>query len=116
MIDYSRFAFPKSRVKALEVADKRAAIDTQDRQENAKAKARAGGRCEVILDGVRCRRKGIDPHHLIGGIGRRNKGKSILAAHKLWVCRACHEGIGAKVLQPTTDTDEAAKIRYRRAK
>jgi hypothetical protein len=86
-IDYSIFAIPKSRVKALDKADKAKAIDAKDKKESAKAKKRAKGRCEMRLRvGVlnaaseRCKRKDAHTHHLISGIGRRNKGDSILAS------------------------------------
>jgi hypothetical protein len=121
-VDYSALKFPKSRVKALEKADKAAALATQDKKESAKAKRRAKGMCEAWspcpVGGfmVRCYRKDTQTHHLISGIGRRNKGKSILAEHKLRICDQCHADIHAKVLQPTTDTTEAAKVRYRRQK
>jgi hypothetical protein len=128
-VDYTQFAYPKTRVKALEKADKAKAIEAQDRTENAKAKKRAKGRCErvevvnasiVVGKGdvveVRCHRKDAHVHHLISGIGRRNMGRSIFAEHKLCVCEKCHADIHAKVLQPTTSTDEAASIRYRRAR
>ena len=115
-VDYSGFALPKGRPKALLKADKAKALAAKDKAESAKAKQRAGGRCEIVVAGVRCKRTGVDPHHLIYGIGRKNVGKSILAAHKQWACRECHDLIGAKVLQPTSDTDLAAKIRYRRVR
>jgi hypothetical protein len=127
-IDFTGFAFPKGRVKALIKQDKVTAIETQDRQENAKAKARAKGRCEVrtkhpdspdpntVYVSVRCSKKDAHTHHLIGGNGRRNKGKSILAEHKIRVCAECHKEIHAKILRPTSDTDEAAKIRYWRSR
>jgi hypothetical protein len=124
-IDYSVLKFGKSRVKALDKADKAKAIEAQDRKENAKARARAKGMCEVSwLAGVgsvatvpmRCTRKDTQTHHLISGIGRRNKGKSILAEHKLRVCDQCHADLHAKILQPTSSTDEAASVRYRRCR
>ena len=113
-IDYSGFAIPKGRPKALDVREAKAELATTDRKENAKAKTRAAGTCEVRDLHARCWRKDVHTHHLIGGIGRRNRGKSILAAHKLRVCDRCHRDIHAKVLQPTTATDEAAAVRFRR--
>jgi surface antigen len=52
-IDYSFLnaipgAILKQRAKALDKADKQKAIEAKDRAENAKAKKRAGGRCEVV--------------------------------------------------------------------
>lgn len=127
-IDYSVFAIPKQRPKALDKAKADAELAKKDREENAKVKKRAKGQCEVrelwplpcpVTQAdryVRCPRPGCDPHHLIYGIGRRNKGKSILAAYKLWVCRQCHDDIGAKVLKPTTAEHDAKTVRYWRAR
>jgi hypothetical protein len=124
-IDYSVFAeldcaIPKGQVRAIVKQDKAAKVATTDKKENAKAKRRAGGRCEVLEPGSfgdhRCQKKDKHTHHLISGNGRRNKGKSILAAHKLRVCESCHRDIHAKILRPTSDTDEAAKIRYFRSR
>jgi hypothetical protein len=117
-------AIPKGRVKALEKQDKQAALLALDKKENAKAKKRAGGRCEVLevahrrdtVMTVACLNKGTDPHHLIGGIGRRNKGKSILAEYKLWVCRECHNQITANILKPTTAEHDASTVRFWRAR
>ena len=124
-IDYSGFAFPKGRVKALDKADKAKAIEAQDKKENAKAKKRAKGRCEVFWTlpeypiqpaHGRCYRKDTETHHLIGGIGRRNKGKSILAEYKLRVCSQCHQAITANVLRPTTAEHDATTVRFWRAR
>lgn len=122
MIDYSGFAIPKSRPKALDAREAKAQLESHDKQESAKAKKRAEGRCEVVeydstLRGnIRCYRVDAHTHHLISGIGRRNKGKSILAAWKLRVCDQCHRDIHAKVFQPTTAEANAATIRYRRVR
>lgn len=119
-IDYSLFAIPKSRVKALDKADKQKALEAKDRAENAKAKKRAGGMCEVrrpLPVGIaRCTKKDTETHHLIGGIGRRNKGKSILADYKLRVCGECHKAITANILRPTTAEHDAHTVRYWRAR
>lgn len=121
-------ALPKGRVKALLKEDKTKAIEKQDKAESAKAKKRAKGRCEVherwplpnVLTGrypyVRCSHKDTDTHHLIGGIGRRNKGKSILADWKLRVCKECHDLITKHILRPTTAEHDAHTVRYWRAK
>jgi hypothetical protein len=122
VIDYSVLKFAKQRPKALDKQAKAKAIEAKDKAENAKARKRAAGRCEVRTNDLvrlqlaRCPNKDSQTHHLIGGIGRRNRGKSILAEHKLRVCNDCHKAITGNVLQPTTDTDEAAKIRYRRVR
>jgi hypothetical protein len=119
-VDYSQLAFPKSRVKALDKADKQKALKAKDKAENAKAKKRACGRCEVWEQSghwrARCMDKDTETHHLIGGIGRRNKGKSILAEYKLRVCKECHAAITANVLKPTTAEHDASTVRYWRAK
>jgi hypothetical protein len=126
-IDYSLFAIPKSRVKALDKADARKALEAKDKAESAKAKKRAKGRCEVSgicihpktawnTSPMRCHNKDTETHHLIGGIGRRNKGKSILAEYKLRVCKECHAAITGHVLRPTTAEHTAHTVRFWRAK
>jgi hypothetical protein len=128
-IDYSLSAFPKSRVKALDKQDKAKALEALDKKESAKARKRAKGRCEVqdvvtfrdsdgalIMLETRCGRKDTETHHLIGGIGRRNKGKSILAEYKLRVCKECHQAITQNILRPTTATHDAATVRYWRSR
>lgn len=125
-IDYSSFAFPKSRPKALDKQDRDAKIATTDKQENAKAKARAKGQCEVQVAlinvvgrkvmAVRCTRKDTQTHHLIYGIGRKNKSKSILAEHKIRTCDQCHADINAKILKPTSAEHDAYTVKYWRSK
>jgi hypothetical protein len=131
-IDYSGFAIPKQRPKALDKASAKAERAKEDKKESAKAKKRAKGQCEVMVEQrktttppgwewrwlttERCKHKDTETHHLIGGIGRRNKGKSILADYKLRVCRRCHEEITTKILKPTTADHDAHTVRYWRAK
>jgi len=124
-IDYSSFRFPKSRVRALEKGDKAAKIRLTDRSENAKARKRAEGRCEVCIVlsnvgrksiAVRCERKDTQTHHLKGGIGRRNRGVSILAEYKLRVCDQCHELITRNILQPTNADHDAYTVKYWRSR
>lgn len=119
-IDYSLFAIPKTRVKALDKAEKQRAIAATDKRENAKAKERANGRCEVRerarFGHLRCEHKDTQTHHLKGGIGRRNRGDSILAINKLRVCAECHTAITANILRTTTATHDAITVRYWRAK
>jgi hypothetical protein len=125
-IDFSGLMFPKQRPKALDKADKAKALEALDKKESAKAKKRAGGRCEVkdvgrgpIQHGVVmfcCPNKDTETHHLLGGIGRRNKGQSILAEYKLRVCNRCHLDITANILRPTTATHDAATVRFWRAR
>jgi hypothetical protein len=121
-IDFSGFAFPKGRVKALDKQDKQAALEALDKKENAKAKKRAKGRCEVyapvrgLAYPARCIHKDVETHHLLGGIGRRNRGKSVLAEYKLRVCKECHTAITANILKPTTAEATAETVRYWRAR
>jgi hypothetical protein len=126
-IDYTdeRFAFPKSQVRALVKQAKDAQVKTTDEKENAKARKRAKGQCEVCITlsstgrksvAVRCERKDVHTHHLLGGVGRRNKGKSILADYKLRVCAECHELITRNILQPTTAEHDAYTVKYWRQK
>jgi len=114
----------KPRPKLLEKRDKKAATDALDRAENARVRQRSGGQCEMLTtnDPVfrnrRCPLRASHIHHLISGIGRRNVGKSIEAAHKLHVCDRCHEEIHGHVLKPVNDyeKDAAATVRYERVR
>jgi hypothetical protein len=120
-------AQPKPRPKLLDKYDRQRERDKTDREERAKCKARSGGQCEVVVDAytmvnfinprsVRCQQRAVENHHLIGGIGRRNQGRSILAKHRLDVCKVCHAEITNHVLVPTSDTtrEDAATVRYER--
>lgn len=114
----------KPRPRMLDKTDKRNKVAATDRRENEKVQKRSGGRCEVmtVVDPVfafdartmravepqqvvvRCRHRAVGaPHHLIYGIGRRNVGRSILAAHKIAVCRKCHAEITGHVLKIACD-------------
>lgn len=84
---------------------KKARLDV-DEDESAKAKARSKGQCEVVWFGKKARKvqrcpRPIMPgiHHMIGGWGKRARGKSLLAAHKQAVCRECHDLITSHVLR-----------------
>ena len=66
---------------------------------------------------ARCSRRAAENHHLIGGSGRRNKNRSILAAHRLDACARCHKEITHKVLLPLGETairEAAATVTYER--
>ena len=119
----------KPRPTLLDKQDKDSAVDAKDRIERKKCKARSGGRCEVIerIPGWpnpnawiprRCWRRSSQNHHLIGGSGRRNKGKSILAEHRLETCDRCHDEITNHVLVPVDGTlkEDAATVKYERVK
>jgi hypothetical protein len=123
VIDYSKgagLALPKGKPKLAERDEKRDALAALDLAENRKARKRAGGRCEVKVQfGARvfhCTRKDAETHHLIGGIGRRNSGKSVLADYKLRVCTECHRDITGNKLQPTTKDHTWQTARYRRVR
>ena len=118
-------AQPRPRPRLLDKYDRQRERDKIDREERATCKARSGGQCEVltafeILLGTqtvfRCKQKATENHHLIGGIGRRNQGRSILAKHRLDVCKVCHAEITNHVLVPVDGTkkDDAATVRYER--
>jgi hypothetical protein len=124
-IDFSGFAFPKGRNKALDKQDKQAALEALDKKENAKAKKRAKGRCEVIevrnigpraFTATYCEHKDRETHHLLGGIGRRNRGKSVLAENKLRVCTEHHREITANILKPMNAEHDASTVRFWRAR
>jgi hypothetical protein len=116
----------KPRPKLLDKRKAKADLAKIDRDENAKVKARSGGRCEVlvVLTDVRsgglgrCPLRASHVHHLISGIGRRNRGVSIEAAHKLHVCERCHAEIHGHVLKPVNDYEReaAATVKYERIK
>ena len=70
-----------------------------DERESRKVRQRSGGRCEVIIAGVRCRRRAYEVHHHMGGYGVRGRGASALAANKTHMCGQCHPRIKAHTLQ-----------------
>ena len=106
----------KPRPRLLDKRDAAATVRTKSAIEDAKVKRRSGLRCEVRVRGARCWRYANHIHHLIAGIGRRNRGSSILAEHKLHTCAECHRQITGHVLKPVNAIDrEAAKsVRYER--
>ena len=83
-------AFPKPLPQMLEREERRARQRARERVENAKVRRRSGGRCEVVLDDRRCRKSGREIHHLLGGHGRRGRGESLLATHKVHACAVHH--------------------------
>jgi len=98
-----------------------------DREQRAICQARSGGQCEVrtyvgyagssLVN--RCIHNATENHHLLGGIGRKNVGRSRLAEHRLHVCAYCHAEITAHVLVPCVDEaqrEQAATVRYERRK
>lgn len=121
-------AFPKPMPKLLEKRAKHAAIETQDKAERKKCHLRSAGQCEVVevtfrpessaIYTKRCARRASQNHHLIGGSGKRNKGKSILACHRLDTCDRCHQEVTHKVLVPVNGEERewAVKVKYERVK
>lgn len=129
---------PKPTPKLLAKRAAAATVRTTDDKERAKCHARSGGQCEVWETFVpifvfekktmkpvpaslmvkRCKRRASENHHLIGGIGRRNKGRSILAGHRLDTCQRCHKEITGNVLVPIdgTQRESAATVKYERVK
>lgn len=93
--------FAKSRPRALDQQDRKALVVSTDKAEDKKVKARSGGRCEVVVAGEgRCARRGTgQPHHLLGGWGRRARGRSALAEHKQHCCGECHRQITNHILR-----------------
>lgn len=112
--------FQKPRPKLLDKRAAQAECAAQDRRERVKCKQRSEGRCEVregwYMTFRRCPRRASQNHHLIGGSGKRNKGKSVLAEHRLDTCDRCHKEITHHVLVPVDGTlkDDAATVRYER--
>jgi hypothetical protein len=118
----------KPRPKLLEKREAKADRDRIDREQNALVKQRSGGQCEALI-GLssmiakaatfrRCARRASHVHHLISGIGRRNVGESIEAAHKLHVCDNCHAEIHGHVLKPENEMErsDAATVVYERVR
>ncbi len=110
----SGLAFPKPRPQFLERRQRRACQRARERLENAKVKDRSGGRCEVVLGGTRCRKTGRDVHHLFGGNGRRGRGDSALATHKVHTCVDHHRLMSLLWIEVTWTTPEnpVATIRF----
>ena len=124
---------PKPRPRLLDKREREKNTAIIDRVERAKCRARSGGRCEVrevverkhlTADGyfapdwtIRCLLRASENHHLKGGLGRRNRGASILAAHRLEVCSICHAEITGHVLQPVGEgREDAATVRFERVR
>lgn len=120
---------PKPRPKLL---DKRAIVKelaVLDRKQRARCRARSGGRCEVwwsdylgplaVSFAGRCANHATENHHLLGGIGRRNRGDSLKAEHRLDVCHDCHAEITGHVLVPCVDAEArtwASSVRFERVR
>ena len=89
-------AFPKPVPQVLERQQRRVRQQARERLENLTVRQRSGGRCEVVLGTTRCRKAGREIHHLLGGHGRRGRGDSALATHKVHSCVAHHRLMGLR--------------------
>lgn len=115
--------FPKSRPALLDKRDRAASKASVDRAEREKCRKRSKGQCEMVelfyskAITRRCTRRASENHHLIGGIGRKNVGPSILAEHRIETCSICHSEITGHVLQPSGCGREDAKtVRFERTR
>lgn len=95
---------PKPRPRALDQKDRKRKLMDLDVTESQRVRARANGRCEMrerLRDGtiLRCVRKSYHLDHLLGGTGRRGRGASALALHKLHLCAKCHAERHAHILK-----------------
>ena len=100
-------AFPKPLPQMLEREERRARQRARERVENAKVRKRSGGRCEVVLGDERCRKAGREIHHLLGGTGRRGRGASVLATHKVHACARHHRLIQLRWITATWTSPDA---------
>jgi len=110
---------PKDRPVFLDKRERANDLRKRDEEEKQKCHQRSGRQCEVIVGWSRCHRWAMENHHLLGGIGRRNRGRSILAEHRLDICIVCHRAINARTLVPSVTKAEAEwahTVRYRRVK
>lgn len=120
--------FAKGRPHILTKREQKAQLTVEDTRQRKLCHKRSMGRCEVkvvtpkpeasLIVTVRCKGKVVHNHHLIGGVGKRNVGDSILAEHRLDVCAACHQSIEAEILVPA-DRDKATDalaVTYERRK
>ena len=107
-------AFPKPLPHIVERQQRRACQQARERLENTTVRKRSGGRCEVVLGGVRCRRAGREVHHLLGGHGRRGRGASVLATHKVDACVEHHRLMSLRWIDVTwaTPDNPCASIQF----
>lgn len=119
--------FPKPRPHLLAKRAKAAELKTRDAKERKLCHLRSGGRCEVIevtfrpessaIVSKRCARRASQNHHLQGGVGRKNKGESILHTRRIDTCDCCHLEIEHAVLVPIGEIAQrelAATVKYER--
>lgn len=101
------FKYAKGRPRALDKADRDKVIVSTDKTEDKLVKSRSKGQCEVFVIGVgRCQKKAAgNPHHMLGGFGRRAKGRSALAEHKRHCCQPHHHMITNHTLRLLVNGD-----------
>ena len=111
-------AFPKPFPQVLERQERRACQQARERLENATVRQRSGGRCEVVLGERRCRKRGREIHHLVGGNGRRGRGKSVLATHKIHACADHHRLMQLRWIEVrwTTPEHPVASIQFQQVR
>lgn len=123
-----RLRFAKGKPHILVTREKKADLKAKDDFERNRCHQRSGMRCEVnevipqpersLIVTKRCKGRVVHNHHLIGGIGRRNVGPSLLSEHRLDTCKKCHQDIEHEILVPA-DLDkaqDAATVTYERRK
>ena len=111
-------AFPKPAPQMIERQARRACRQARERRENVAVRTRSGGRCEVVLSGTRCRKPGREVHHLLGGHGRRGRGVSALASHKVHTCVEHHRLISLRWIDVTWTTPDnpTASLQFRQVR
>jgi len=101
-IDYDAVAraggYGKGKPLRTQIDEAKEAWQKVDERESRKVRKRSGGRCEVVIEGVRCQRRAFEVHHHIGGFGARGRGESALSHNKSHTCRDCHHRITCKTL------------------
>jgi len=117
---------PKPLPSKLAREAKRSRIKADDEAENKIVRKRSGGRCEVIelhpnpwdprrsFTAKRCERRAVHIHHMIGGWGKRARGKSKLAEFKQHACVECHSDITGHVLRREGGNEPHYKDFYHR--
>ncbi len=107
-------ACPKPVPQFVERQQRRACQQANGRLENATVRQRSGGRCEVVLGDTRCQKAGREVHHLVGGNGRRGRGASVLATHKVHACVDHHRLMSLRWIEVTwaTPDNPMATVRF----
>lgn len=98
--------FAKSRPRALDKQDRQKLVVSTDKAEDKQVKARSKNQCEVFIVGPgRCQKKAAEIHHMLGGWGRRARGRSALAEHKQHCCSDHHKQITSHILRLMVNGD-----------